>query len=550
MAQIGVRLTGDNADFRSMLDQSLAKTKEFSGKLADDVGGNLSKVSKVSNALATALGINLENIAQNIARTITGISKEEEEAYKKAEELSTRAADAAIANMRSRLTEEQRYQLAVKERDALLQKISETEVKSGQDLMKLNQAKLDLEAKIAETQKYEAKQAAERARAGEELAKQQYAQAEATRKTILDTLSLADRERAITQEIAGLKELLAQNVLSENEALRVKATLAERENALVKTRGDIADANAKAAEKAAEKARKSAEEQQKLEEELSKLKFESLPTEERIAKLAESEQIIRENIARLRRAGVATTKEEVELMGVLKQLDDDRAKVAKERSLSTEEEVEFFTLMRKSASGLTEEETRRLEIIKLQKDQLVINAEITTLIGKETAGTITPAERERLAYIIQQNGEIDAQIKKLKDANAELARFTVKGSANYGSMSTAALAGIQQRLEAQLASAGATGFTLGNIGPNSGDYGSYLLGSLTRQQLNAVNSEIGLRGDVNSYAKMYGEEAAVMKYGDDITGRAFRDLQDSSTRNTAATERIATILGDVFKIKL
>lgn len=125
MSEIGVKLTGDNSEYRDMLSDSVEKGGEFAEHIADHVGKKLYGLRDVSHVVSNALGLNLEHIAEDAARLFSGMSKDEEEFYKKSSDLSTQAADAAIKNMRDQASEETRYQLLLKERDAALSRINQ-----------------------------------------------------------------------------------------------------------------------------------------------------------------------------------------------------------------------------------------------------------------------------------------------------------------------------------------------------------------------------------------------------------------------------------------
>ncbi len=127
MSEIGVRLTGDNAEFKRMLADSDAAALKFGTKIAGHVGDKLYGLRDVSRAVATALGLNIENIADHLARSLSGMSKAEEEAYKRSETLGKQIADQSIANARARLTEEQKYQLNVVETQRLERQIAALE---------------------------------------------------------------------------------------------------------------------------------------------------------------------------------------------------------------------------------------------------------------------------------------------------------------------------------------------------------------------------------------------------------------------------------------
>jgi hypothetical protein len=90
---------------------------------------------------------NIDKVAEAIARGISGVSKEEEDALKELDDVSTKSADKAIDAMHARLSEEQKLQLLLTERERLAKKISSTEVKSTADLVALKKDEIALAEK-------------------------------------------------------------------------------------------------------------------------------------------------------------------------------------------------------------------------------------------------------------------------------------------------------------------------------------------------------------------------------------------------------------------
>ena len=82
--------------------------KRFSNSAKQTTQGLLGTISGagLGSALGSAIGLNLQNIATGIARVLTGVSKEVEDAYVKMTDLSTRRVDLYIGRMRARMTEE------------------------------------------------------------------------------------------------------------------------------------------------------------------------------------------------------------------------------------------------------------------------------------------------------------------------------------------------------------------------------------------------------------------------------------------------------------
>jgi len=93
------------------------------GKHAADAGKQMTRAFN-SRAIATALGLNLQNISQQIARFATGMSKTLETAYGAMAASSEILADASIANIRDQASEETKFKLMLLERERILARIA------------------------------------------------------------------------------------------------------------------------------------------------------------------------------------------------------------------------------------------------------------------------------------------------------------------------------------------------------------------------------------------------------------------------------------------
>ena len=102
MPQIDIKLQ-TKADTTGFTQTSAAANDL--GRTVGDLGTRMEHMftgRHAATAIATALGLTLDKIAEHIARLATSMSEAEEEAYKKLESLRDKAADLAIKNMRSR----------------------------------------------------------------------------------------------------------------------------------------------------------------------------------------------------------------------------------------------------------------------------------------------------------------------------------------------------------------------------------------------------------------------------------------------------------------
>lgn len=246
------------------LDRTLSKTAndagKFAGNIARDVTGKLTGLKNVSNTVAAALGLNLQNIADGVARWFTGVSKAEEAAYQRSEQLSTQLADLAIKNMRARLEPEQLYQMALNERERLQRQVNEIEIKSGEDMVKMQEKQIELQKVEGQIIEFESRRKAEAEREHQAQLKDRAVIQMEQYKAELDRLSLAEQEKHLSADIAGqvrtienLKTMgvdtsLLENQLQEKRKLLVAATKDAEAERLAVTK-QIAGSAAEALEK-------------------------------------------------------------------------------------------------------------------------------------------------------------------------------------------------------------------------------------------------------------------------------------------------------------
>ncbi len=150
--QLIVKLGADTSEFKGKIDDAARQVSGALGSGAGDSAGGkfvgafehrLLGARHLSGALATALGLNIEKIAENLARAITGVSKDEEEELKKLVTLSDKLTETTKKNMESQLNTEQLYQSKLIERDSLQKKLDSNQ---GKTLKERNDA---LETQIA-----------------------------------------------------------------------------------------------------------------------------------------------------------------------------------------------------------------------------------------------------------------------------------------------------------------------------------------------------------------------------------------------------------------
>jgi hypothetical protein len=524
MSEIGVKLGGDNSEFRAMLSRSAADAQKFAGQISGQVSKKVLDIGHVGNVVAAALGFNLKEIADNIARWYTGVTKAEEEALQKLESLTTQVADANIKNMRAQLTEEQRYQLALQDRDALLHQIEDSNARTAEEMVKQKMMELKLAEKSAEVIQYESKLRAEAAKAAEAAAKAEVTAAEKLVQTQLNALDGAEKIAALKENIAATQAVISSGVLDQASTERLTLTLNERKIQLVAEEAKLkeelgkvdqknADALAKADAKSADAAR----------EDLS---------------LAERRKVVKAELATLEKfiaAGLAENRDVTKEIGRAEEL---RGELRANEKAQAEATLEIAKLLLKGTENLTEEDKLRLELLRGQTTQGKINLEIADLTAKAVAGTLTPAERERLAVLVGQSAEIKRQVgdmNNLTRAAKEFVQTITRSGSSYESQSTAALQGVRDRVKSQLDQV-----TQENLmtAPRNRNPFQYAL----ENEYASLQRELELRQSVGQYVQRYGEDAARGQFGDSIVNRALRDMTDQATQTTQTLTRVEELL--------
>lgn len=530
MAQenVGVRLTGDSSAYKAMLRDAVGEATKFGGDIAGKVGGKLFELRDVSQAIATALGINLVTIAENIARMVTGISKEEEEAFKALGAASDRATEAAIKNMRATLTQEQRYQLALQERDRLAKAIAENEGRTARDLLKQAQDRLKLEEQTAQIQEFEMKRRDELVKKAEEYQKRVVAAAEAEYNATLQTMSATERIASLKETIAAAQAVLASNTIEEANRTMIVLQLEERKKTLLQEQARLKEEAAKIDDANARAVAESVQRQNDAQRETLSITDQLKLTRDEIADL---EKRIADSIV----AGADATAD-------IRNLDQARTNLKNLQSKQDQAQVEAAKLLLRGVENLSESEKARLELLTGQATAAERQKEIQRLSASLIAGNITPAERERLAVLLDQSAVIEEQISKLKEVRAAIVTIQRRGS-SYEDQSTTSLEGVQARLKKQLDDArqrnAAT--TFANKDPMT-----YALES----EFANVTKELQQRAQVGNYAARFGEDAARRQFGDTLTDRALRDMSDATTKSQVLLQNIENRLAasPLFKL--
>jgi hypothetical protein len=242
--------------------------------------------------------------------------------------------------------------------------------------------------------------------------------------------------------------------------------------------------------------------------------------------------------------------------------------------LSKEEELELVRLTMKAATGLTGEEARRLDILRLQQEQKAIQFEFDQTLKNGTED-LTAQEKTHLKELIKQKDTVDSQIKAKQalidaahvhaDAEGEVgdeldeqeeslkrlvaarkeeeARGAIgRTGKGYSQQSTTALEGVRDRLNSQLSEISAGSGRAYRDVDQGQDYGGFLVAQLYKGELENVEKELASRKNVAAYAARYGSAAATYKFGDDLAQRALSEISSTAARTTTAVEGIANAL--------
>ncbi len=354
--EVQVRLSGDNSQYKNMLSDSTKETDGFATKVSGKVADKLFGLRDISTAIATALGLNFEAIAEKVARVITGISKAEEEGYKQMAQLSDQATELSLRNMRAKLTEEQKYQLALQERDSLQRKVDAGASEGGADQARLAKLNLELQQKNSEVIAIElkqrdelAKKEVERIKAFDESVKRRIDAGEKQLKADMDLLSGDEKLAAMAENIDALQAHITEEKIRGKDVTQLEAILAER------TRDFDKEAQQQAKE-ANDEEEKAIKRQGDLEDRLAKAKFEALTTAEQITKLEQSRDALVSNIADAEKDSEESLEMQADLAEVNNKLTALRAERARE-VLSAEENITAEA--KKQAEAAAEELKKR-----------------------------------------------------------------------------------------------------------------------------------------------------------------------------------------------
>lgn len=528
---IGVRLNGDNSGFRRMLDDSVGNATQFAGQITKKVGGKLTEMRDVSTAIASALGINIQSIAENMARFFTGMTKAEEDAWKKLEQVTDQLSEEQIKNIRATLTEEQKYQANLKDREKLIKQIDENQARTGVQILQQKQDELALAKKSAQIIEYENKLRDEALKKSEEALKNLIAAREKEYQSTLATMDADQRIAALKESIVAMQAVIASGVMRTKDTEQLSAQLQERKTQLVAE-------EAKAQKEKGDVVRKNLETENELmvkrDDALRSSATLEMQHREIVEEIAVQEALIRDGRSK-----------QLDITKDLQRLDTLRGQQKQVENKQTEQAIELAKLLFKGEANLTAEEKLRLQVLKGQTTQKEIDKEITDLTAKFLSGVLTPAEKERLAVLVGQSDEIKRQLEHMEGLTRSAKEFVQtisRRGSDYEDQSTTALEGIQSRLKSQLDAVKAKN---ANSPSNYRDPMQFAL----QNEYERITRELSLRNTIGDYSSKFGEDQARFKYGDALTDRALRELQDVNTKTLITLQDIQQRIANVFTKK-
>ncbi len=504
MSEVSVKLTGDNSEFIAMMSNSASQAAKYSSEIANKVGDKLYGLRDVSHAVATALGLSLENISEHVARWATGMSKAEEEAFKSMESVSDQLAATTIKNIRSQMSEEDKYRANLADREKLLNQINTTVVTNGQTALKVKKLELEAAQKDTEILEYQKKTREEIAKKAEEFQKNLIGLREKEYAASTASLSADNKIASLKEVIIGLQTTLNSGVLSQQNAEQLTVQLGQRKVELLAEEGKKTKENNEAAAKAV---KEHIDDQDKLQ----KLKFEGLTIDQKITLLEKEQAQITAAKNKAKEQGADTTKLEIGLIETTNKLVDLRAAKEGQTKLTLDEQLKTL-----QDQGLTRD--RMIEVLKAQGF----------------------AEDEILAKLRAQKTEAQALIDLYQKAFS-----ATKGTA-YEGQSTVALEGVRDRLRQQINDYERNDFgSPGGVGGKATPVEIYAL----RNQLEIVTRELTSRANIGTVVNRFGEDEARRQYGDTLTERAVRDLRQDTTQTAIAVTKLQQQLQDFFKLK-
>lgn len=493
-SKISARLDADASDYKSVMNDAAS----FTGGIAAKIGHHFTGTRFIAHALSTALALDWKELAGNIGRFIIGFSEDYERALKEVEKTSKESADAQVAYMHSLLGPEQKYILALKEREAALERIKKNSPRQLEP----------------EEETYGSK--AQKALAGALLT--------SGNNTLIQLGTMLAARHA---EIEALKNTAALN--KEVQTIAEKdAEIHAHDLEVIKRKLELEKVN-------------------------RQIGMEQLTDAGKLRQIsAEINGVLKEIVER----GLEKRNDEdlyVKLQALEIERAKERAKIQKTTTLTMSEEHEKLMLEAKGINRLSVEEHRRYEVLKLIVKERGIEAQIEELLAIPL-NKRTEQQKAHLNYLISQTKEIEKQIalitnpplppdppiiKEIKSYIAEWDKFTLAVTGTGRGNKDLSDRELQRKIDNTRADITQRETNLRRQSGVAGSSPFDALLSPQQFQLDLALNEMRLRADVRRNALAFGQDRA-FQINPGLTEQRFQQIL--SGMSPADTTRLANAM--------
>ena len=221
----------------------------------------------------------------------------------------------------------------------------------------------------------------------------------------------------------------------------------------------------------------------------------------------------------------------LDVTGKLKRVDELRGELKSIEKKQIEESVEIAKLLLKGAGNLTAAERQRLAVLQGVTKQSEINLEITQITARSVNGELTPADKERLAVLMAQSKEIAGQLADVKETAAILGKFSVSRE-NVTELSDTQLSALEiqarQNLSRAQAKQSASGSPFSIEKNEAADYLNQILAEVNlRRQFSATQNFQGGQYNERNYDPTTFERLSRL-FDPNIAKDQSRDIADIS----------------------
>ncbi len=271
-----------------------------------------------------------------------------------------------------------------------------------------------------------------------------------TKATTEDLKRLADARDKLTEksltDAEKTNHLLAKFAEKVNEASKYTKDTKEYTLAMTEAEGyrlKMADQRIAAEKKAGDDAKKTAEEMGTLAKKQREYDDEKLTNAQKMKALRELEEKLANGVAIFDEGSKVWIETSNRLLEV-------RNKIRDLEKTIMGDQVALAALLLIPEKDRTEVQKEQVKLLTEQTTKARQQSEILTLNGNLIAGTITPAERERLAVLIGQNAEADKHNEKLDKTLRTLGAIKTRIGKEYTDQSTESLEFVKGNLTKQL----------------------------------------------------------------------------------------------------